>query len=193
MVKSTRGTLKTGLLAAFCVTCIALPMSAQERLPYRGGDAIGQNDPRAGARYVHPGALLLAMLDENKDLEITEDEIDAGARLAFIHADQDQNGVLTPLEQRAWAGRLSSETDLIANPRIFPSAIPNQVTEAEFVFGIITLSQRFQNEDGRVFMSALTFAPENARRDEDEVVEDDIERLRRPQISDHRNANGLQR
>lgn len=193
MRKSLCTGLKTGLLVALSTICLTAPTLAQERLPYRGGDAIGQNDPRAGARYVHPGALLLAMLDENKDLEITGDEIESGARLAFVHADQDQNGVLTPLEQRAWAGRLSSETDLIANPRIFPSAIPNQVTEEEFVFGIITLSQRFEDEDGRVFMSALTFAPENTRRDDDNVVEDDIERLRRPQISDHRNTNGFAR
>ena len=67
------------------------------------------------------------------------------------------------------------------------------MTEEEFVFGIITLSQRFEDEDGRVFMSALTFAPENTRRDDDNVVEDDIERLRRPQISDHRNTNGFAR
>ena len=136
---------------------------AQERLPYRGGP--GQNPDQTGARFIKAGALLLATFDANKDLIISPAEIEEGARLAFVYADADGSGELTPLEQRAWAGRVTSDTDVIANPSLFPSAIPGMVTADEFVIGLVTFAQRFEDDAGQVLLSNLTFEPSHAGRD----------------------------
>lgn len=157
--------------------------SAQERLPYRGG----ANSDLTGARYIKAGALLLATFDANKDLEISKEEIQYGARLAFVYADGDGNGQITPLEQRAWAGRLTSETDVIANPSLFPSAIPGMVTEDEFVIGLETFAQRFEGQDGKVLLSNLTFEPNRPGREDDPELDDGIERLKRPVVGDRTN------
>ena len=167
-----------GLVASLFLSGAAL---AQERLPYRGGP--GQNPDQTGARFIKAGALLLATFDANKDLIISPAEIEEGARLAFVYADADGSGELTPLEQRAWAGRVTSDTDVIANPSLFPSAIPGMVTADEFVIGLVTFAQRFEDDAGQVLLSNLTFEPSHAGRDSTEES-DGIERLRRPVIGD---------
>lgn len=163
--------------------------SAQERLPFRFG---AENGELNGSRYVKPGALLFATFDANQDLVITEAEIEAGATRAFETADADGDGILTPLEQRSWAGKIGSENDVLANPTTFPAARPGQVTQAEFASGLVLFSKRFidpETEAVDVMMRDLTFEPERARRPDRET--DELERLRRPTISQRRETNGL--
>lgn len=182
-------------LAICCLglSALALPVLAQERLPFRQGPNGAALD---GAVYVKPGALLLATFDTNQDFQITEAEIEAGARQTFKIADADQDGFMSPLEQREWASRIGSDADVIANPTTFPSALPAQVTEDEFVFGLQTFAQRFEtpvsddSEETEILIRNFTFEPERTRPVEDNV-KDDIERLRRPVISDRRQTNGM--
>ncbi|GEM_PF-3964530 len=183
---------KLGYLVATVtgLVCLAAPMaSAQERLPIRLGGAGDLN----GARYIKPGALLFATFDTNQDFVISEEEIESGARRTFQLADADGNGVMTPLEQRDWALKIGSDTDVIANPTTFPSGIPGQVNEEEFVFGLQTFAQRFQDPDDadqRILVKNFTFEPDRSRR-QDRKDEDELERVRRPVISDRRDANGI--
>ncbi len=183
---SGHNALKAMMTASAVALCLSSFGSAfaQERLPVRGGN--GLNDDRAGATFLKSGAMIFIAFDRNLDLEITHDEIEAGARLAFRHADQDGNEVLTPIEQRNWASRFAGENDVIANPRLFPAATPNQVTEDEFVQGMLTLSERFENEEGHIMFETLTLGPGRERGDRDGGG---TERLLRPNIAERSGAN----
>lgn len=187
---SVSRTTQLRLAAIACsAALLAGAAQAQERLPFRPG---GDNGDLNGSRYIKPGALLFATFDSNQDLVITDEEIEAGARRAFAIADADGDGILTPLEQRSWAGKIGSENDVLANPTTFPAALPGQVTEDEFVAGLKLFSQRFVDPDAEikeVLVRNFTFEPERGRRPERES--DELERLRRPVISDRRNSNGL--
>ena len=135
---------------------------------------------------------MFATFDTNQDFEISTDEIEAGAKRTFLIADADGNGVMTPLEQRDWALKIGSDTDVIANPTTFPSGIPGQVNETEFVFGLQTFAQRFrdpEDPENRILVKDFTFAPDRARRQDRK--DDELERVRRPVISDRRDANGM--
>ncbi|MAP94392.1 MAG: hypothetical protein CMK07_05515 [Ponticaulis sp.] len=180
--------LASGIFALGLTFCAGQSASAQERLPFSGG----MGGDLAGAMLVKPGGILFSTFDANKDFEITEDEIEVGARQAFVFADADGDGYMSPLEQRNWAGRISSESDVLANPTTFLSALPGQVTEDEFVEGLLTFSQRFADasEDGRIFIRDFSFTPDrpSARNVE---AEGGLERLRRPVITDRPNAGGL--
>lgn len=186
MKASANSAFKAMITAAGAGLCLSLigTSFAQERLPVRGGN--GLNEDRAGATFLKSGAMIFIAFDRNLDLEITHDEIEAGARLAFRNADQDGNEVLTPIEQRNWAARFAGENDVIANPRLFPAATPNQVTEDEFVQGMLTLSQRFENDEGRIMFETLTLGPGRERGDRENGGAD---RLLRPNIADRSGAN----
>lgn len=185
-------TIQFGFAVCACSAALFAGLAqAQERLPFRLG---GENGDLNGSRYIKPGALLFATFDSNQDLIITDSEIESGARRAFINADADADGVLTPLEQRSWAGRIGSENDVLANPTTFPATIPGQVTEDEFVAGLKLFSQRFVDQDPEaeskeVLVKNFTFEPDRGRRPDRE--NDEIERLRRPVISERRQTNGL--
>lgn len=173
------------LMAGMMTTGLA---SAQERLPARES---GHDRNRAGALLIEPGALLFITFDANHDFEITPDEIELGARSAFQHADADNNNTLTPIEQRNWASEFASENDVFANPSVFPAAIPNQVTEDEFLMGLITLSEHFQDENDRIFIRDLVSdARENRDPPLDEFGDDGLERLQRPVITGEGRPNG---
>lgn len=159
---------------------LIMPAMAQvERIPFRGegprGDDIGD------ARFLRSGALLIASFDADHDFVVTDAEIEAGARNTFKFADADGSGGVSPLEQRAWAGRITSETDVLGNASLFISATPGHVSEDEFVAGLKTFAGRFRNEDGDILFSALTFEPK--AKDKSKQPDDDVARLRRPTVS----------
>ena len=181
MIRSHSAKLSGLIAAASLLATPILHASAQERLPFRGNGPEGEHF--AGARYVKPGALLLASFDADHDLEITPTEIETGARIAFAVADEDGNGYLTPIEQRNWAARLTSHDDILGNPSLFAPVTPGMVLEDEFVRGLEIFAQRFENSEGEILFSALTFEPDQGRRD-DNRPDDDLERLRRPTITE---------
>ena len=71
--------LASGIFALGLTFCAGQSASAQERLPFSGG----MGGDLAGAMLVKPGGILFSTFDANKDFEITEDEIEVGARQAF--------------------------------------------------------------------------------------------------------------
>lgn len=161
---------------------VTLSVSAQvERLTPRDNTAGGLSGGKA--RFIKSGALLLASFDANHDFEISDEEVEAGARNTFKVADADQNGVITPIEQRDWAARITGEGDVLENSRFFQSAIPNQVTEEEFVAGIKTFATTFANAEGKILFTSFTITPAS-RDSKREDRNNEIERLRRPTITD---------
>ena len=183
--------LKSALLPALMLGMVAAPAMAQvERLPFRGSVPGGEDV--SGARFIKPGALLLASFDADHDLIITADEIDTGAELAFTHVDTDGSGGISPIEQRNWAARLTSEADVLGNPSLFVSATPGQVSPKEFAAGMHIFAQRFADEEGVISFSAFTFEPKQRSEERNAELDDDLDRLRRPTVAQRPQAGGAQ-
>ena len=165
------------------------PVMAQERIPFSGDDPRG--DHIGDARFLRSGALLIASFDANHDFLITDEEIIAGARNTFKYADADQDGSMSPLEQRAWAARITSEKDVLGNSSLFISAIPGQVSEDEFVAGLRIFSDRFRDADGNIRFVDLTFEPQRPEkgnnRPEERVP------MRRPNVDEGLGGRGSSR
>lgn len=177
-----RSVLKMTVLAL--MTGAGFAASAQvDRIPFRGEGPGG--DSIRDARFIRSGALLMASFDANHDFVVSDEEIEAGAASTFLHADADGSGYVSPLEQRAWAARVTSETDVLGNSSFFISAIPGQVGEKEFVAGIKIFAERFRDADGQILFSSFTFEP---KRRDDKDKEEDVARLRRPNVSGPTNA-----
>ena len=179
--------MRFSVISLACLASLCVPMlaEAQERLPFRGGP---DDRSMSGARFIKPGALLLASFDRNHDLLITSEEIEAGASLAFQAADTDGSAYLTPIEQRNWATRITSEDDVLGNPSLFISSTPGQVLEAEFISGLQIFAQRFEDENGEIRFTELTFEPQARDRNDREDDGGDLERLRRPSVERTQNS-----
>ena len=170
---ATTGSLAALLLASACAT---EPVSRGNERP--AARFVPAGEDATGIRFIRPGALVVATFDANHDLEITREEVAAGAAASFSNADTDGNGMLTPIEQRAWASRITSEEDPAANPTLFDPNLDGSVTAEEFVSGMVKFSERFADTDGRIFMTAFTFAPGRAERRGSFEGDDGVERLR---------------
>ena len=132
-----------------------------DRLPER---TLGPNVSPQGVRVLMPGGLLLASYDANGDLMISPEEIREGARRSFQYADRDADGILTPLEQKDWAIRITDENDPAANPTVFDPNLDRQVLEEEFVSGMLTLSEILADDEGNVRFEDLSRVPDRSRR-----------------------------
>ncbi len=134
------------------------------RLP--GGGEL-KKPVRAGAprERLLPGGGLFISFDANGDGVVVEDEIEAGIARAFDEADADGNGVLTALEQQAWARDLPTRDETLANPVRFDPNLDRRVSPEEFADVILGLARDY-SEDGSVtvVISALR-APDPDREE----------------------------
>ena len=153
-------------VSSLSFVCMALGLAVSgsalaqdvERLPFRG-DQSGKAPENRDIRFIKSGALLIASFDADHDFIVTTDEIKAGARLAFKIADANSNESMSPLEQRSWASKIASERDVLGNASLFAGAIPGQVSEDEFVRGLVTFSERFEDQEGMIRFTNLTVQP----------------------------------
>lgn len=177
-----------------CFTCLVLPMAASAdqdlvRLPGQG-----ELKPDAAAyasdigRLIPGGGLLLSF-DTNRDGRITDAEISTGIEAAFIFADANADGRMTPLEQIKWTETLPTRDASLANPARFDPNLDRVVRNEEFNEIVHAFAARYKDETiGAIPVEALKskqrgrLAPEEpeaapARRD---IAEEDApERTRR--------------
>ncbi len=166
--------------SAVLLTGLVATAHAQvQRIPARPGSGPNLDD----ARIIRSGALLIASFDANHDFVITDEEIEAGAQNTFLIADADGSGGVSPLEQRAWAARIGSENDVLANPSLFASMTPGHVTAEEFSAGLLIFADRFRGESGTIAFTDLTIQADEHRADQTPLPED-VARLGRPNIAD---------
>lgn len=159
-----RRTILTSL--TFALFAASLPVNAQAseetdgivRLP---GAGLVKADARIGLAHdrLVPGGGLLASFDRNADGLITQAEITAGIALAFADADSNGDGQLGALEQQAWAERLPTRDDSLANPVRFDPNLDRIVTIEEFGGVIAGLALAYSREDGSIEIARLA-APE---------------------------------
>lgn len=155
-------------LAALIAGCLVAPVATAQdageldTLPPRiedGGRKGGGKDLR-GVRIARPGALLLASFDTDGSMSLTQAEINAGARRVFVQADKDQSGMLSIFEQQDLAARAGSHDGPLANAMTFDANFDRQVSEDEFIAGVLRLASAAAPEtEGDLPFSSLLQAP----------------------------------
>lgn len=137
-----------------------------------------------------PGGGLLLSFDADRDGNITEDEINTGIDEAFLAADANEDGRMTPLEQRKWASTLPSHDESLKNPARFDPNLDRVVRTTEFrdiitdfaalhmdeTTGSIPVVALRSRQRGRVPQEELELAPD---RPLEPVEEETDQRARR--------------
>lgn len=107
-----------------------------------------------------PGGVLFLGFDVNNNGEIDADEIDLGIATAFLEADANQSGYMTPIEQQSWAESLRPFDASLANPVRFDPNLDRRVSEDEFTLVIRHLTDGLKDEEtGKLLVSSLVQTP----------------------------------
>lgn len=140
------------------------PPAELVRLP---GDGELKQPARAGGarERLLPGGGLFISFDEDENGAVVMTEIEAGIARAFDEADADGNGVLTALEQQAWAGDLPTRDDTLANPVRFDPNLDRRVSLDEFSDVIIGLARDYSEDGSGTVLIANLKAPEKTRQE----------------------------
>ena len=103
-----------------------------------------------------PGGGLLMSFDANSDGLISTTEIEFGIIEAFLLADANADGNLTPLEQAAWANELPTRDDTLNNPVRFDPNLDRYVSLEEFTGAVQQMVLIYADEaTGDVSLAAL--------------------------------------
>jgi hypothetical protein len=107
---------------------------------------------------LRPGGQLLRSFDANGDGVISSQELLAGARMAFDAADENHDGVVSGLEQTAWATSYGGINDVLSNPMMFDSNLDHLVSKDEFVAGVMRLAEPAKDPGGVIPIAKLLVA-----------------------------------
>ena len=117
---------------------VRLPGQGELRAPLAAGE---------DRQRLVPGGGLLLSFDSDGDGLITDLEIETGTLDAFNNADANGNGSLTALEQQAWADRLPTRDESLANPVRFDPNLDRSVSPDEFNLVITSLADGYRNSE----------------------------------------------
>ncbi len=140
------------------------------RLPNQGKVRDEEFRDRVQADRLKPGGGLFVTFDSDHNGSISQEEIAIGIPLAFAMADANEDGNLTALEQQAWAGKLPTQDDTLANPVRFDPNLDRNVDLSEFSAVIRDLSLAYADEtSGEITITSLKApAPKSPRRRSDD-------------------------
>ncbi|MEL7130661.1 MAG: EF-hand domain-containing protein [Pseudomonadota bacterium] len=103
-----------------------------------------------------PGAGLFISFDNNTDGRVSPAELERGIANAFIDADANQNGYLTPLEQKAWSNSLPTRDQSLSNPARFDPNLDRIVSVEEFETVIKDFAASLTDaESGDILLASL--------------------------------------
>ncbi|MEL6661356.1 MAG: EF-hand domain-containing protein [Pseudomonadota bacterium] len=154
-------------LAAVCLmpAAASLAQSADGdlvRLPGTG-TAKEVRPGEAPARFVPGGGLILSF-DVDRNGVVTPAELERGVARAFEQADASEDGVLSALEQQAWAESLPTRDDSLANPVRFDPNLDREVSADEFAAVVSSISAAYVDPaTGNITVASLK-APEGRER-----------------------------
>lgn len=155
-------------MGALLLTPVAGTAMAEDdtvvRLPGSGEVKSEKTRSKLQADRLKPGGGLLASFDTDEDGRISGTELRAGIELAFFEADQNGDGVLTALEQQAWARDLPTRDDSLANPVRFDPNLDRRVSFAEFSAVISNLAGDYTEEEHSELHLASLKAPKDEKR-----------------------------
>jgi len=167
------------LSAALIAACFAGPVTAEDedlvRLPGQG-EVKPEKASEFGKGRLAPGGGLMVSFDADDSGTVTMDEVSAGIVAAFLKADANEDGELTPLEQQAWAKSLPTRDDTLANPTRFDPNLDRVVSAQEFDAVIRKIATAYAAEGNGVI--ELTTLKSTARPERD-GAEPNREELRR--------------
>ncbi|MEO1028201.1 MAG: hypothetical protein AAFX02_03995 [Pseudomonadota bacterium] len=116
---------------------------------------------KSGGKLVPGGGLLLSF-DTNGNGIIETAELEAGIDAAFMQADANGSGSLTPLEQQSWAESLPTYDASLANPVRFDPNLNQVVSPKEFKTVIRSLAADHKDEEtGTLLVSKLMIKPKS--------------------------------
>ncbi|MEM9740540.1 MAG: hypothetical protein AAF829_11785 [Pseudomonadota bacterium] len=111
------------------------------RLP--GNGAVKSRIPgERPLRYVPGGGLILSF-DTDESGTVTQQEIQIGIAEAFVAADANGDGVLSGLEQQAWAAQLPTRDESLANPVRFDPNLDRYVSDMEFAQVVDSIARAY--------------------------------------------------
>jgi len=179
------------LSLALIAAAFASPVLAEEddlvRLPGQG--EVKPDRARGAIKgRLAPGGGLMVSFDTDESGTVTMAEVDAGILAAFLDADENADGELTPLEQQAWASSLPTKDETLYNPTRFDPNLDGRVSADEFDGIIRKIASAYAAEgSGVIELAALksTLRPERAG------PETDREELRRWQERQRRQRTGV--
>lgn len=161
------------LSVALLAGAFSAPAIAEEddlvRLPGQG-EVKPERAGHLGKVRLAPGGGLMVSFDADNSGTVTMEEVSAGITAAFLKADANEDGELTPLEQQAWAESLPTRDDTLANPTRFDPNLDRVVSADEFDTVIRTIATTYAAEgNGVIELATLksTARPERADPDAD--------------------------
>jgi len=167
-----------------------LPAHSQDdpvRLPGQG-ELKSDIPTAAGLGRLIPGGGLLLSFDRNQDGDITQTEIDEGIISAFIKADANEDGRITPLEQIKWTESLPTRDVSLANPARFDPNLDRSVRNDEFTDIITAFAAIHMDEtSGVIPVTALKFK-DRKNRSRSGTVSDDTEERSESRRTQNRNS-----
>lgn len=140
--------IKAACLALLIPVPCAMGQSAEGelvRLPGNGAAKTTLPGERPD-RYVPGGGLLLSF-DKDRDSIVTPQERALGIQEAFLEADANGDGVLSALEQQAWASSLPTRDESLANPVRFDPNLDRMVSKDEFTQVVETIATAYVDPD----------------------------------------------
>lgn len=171
------------LMSAAIVTAFSLPALAEQeddlvRLPGQG-EVKKERIAEVGAERLAPGGGLMASFDADANGRVSLEELEIGIREAFVAADLNSDGELTPLEQQDWAISLPTRDESLLNPARFDPNLDFLVSAEEFSEVIHAMAAGYSEEDSdEVVLASLKREP---TQKQDGLNKDDVrERLGAP-------------
>lgn len=156
------------LLCSALFALLSAPAFAEDeddlvRLPGQG-EVKAERIAEVGAERLAPGGGLMASFDADANGRVSLSELEAGILEAFIAADSNADGELTPLEQQDWAIKLPTRDESLLNPVRFDPNLDRLVSVEEFSDVIHSMAAGYA-EDGtnEVVLASLKREPKRER------------------------------
>lgn len=151
-----RALITTFVISVLSVSALAQDQDEVVRLPGQGELKLEAVDYVEDIGRLIPGGGLLLSFDTDKNKEITPEELESGIEAAFLLADRNKDGRMTPLEQIKWTQTLPSHDVSLANPARFDPNLDRVVRNEEFHDVIMILATQHMDEvTGIIHVSAL--------------------------------------
>ena len=164
-------------VSAALLAILAAPVSAQEdddlvRLPGQG-EVKAERIAEMGAERLAPGGGLMASFDADTNGRVSLTELETGIRAAFLAADKNGDGELTPLEQQDWANNLPTRDESLLNPARFDPNLDRLVSADEFSTVIHSMAAGYADEDSNeVVLASLKREAKRDKEDRNRLEED---------------------
>ena len=97
----------------------------------------------------------MVSFDTDLDGKITPTELANGINAAFLEADSNSDGYLSPLEQLSWAENQPTRDDTLGNPARFDPNLDRRASFDEFDTVLTSLAADYASDSGIIHVADL--------------------------------------